>query len=93
MQLRSEPDAPVDDHAVIQLGDGAAAGAHEEKGQHTVHQACDAGEHHAGAEVHGPNEVLAVGLADRRRMLREGTNEVHITTVASEGRYPVAKAW
>src|SRR5215469_14003793 len=59
-----QPDAPVHDHAVIQLGDGAAAGAHEEKRQHTVHQTGDTGEHHARAEVHRPEKVLAVTLAD-----------------------------
>ena len=42
--------AALGEHALVELGDRLAAGAHEQERQHAVHQAREAGQHHAGAE-------------------------------------------
>ena len=59
-----QPDAPVHDHAVIELGDGTTAGTNEQKRQHTVHETGNSGEYHAYTEIERPEEVLGVALTD-----------------------------
>ena len=59
-----QPDLPVQDHAVIELGDGTTAGTNEQKRQHTVHETGNSGEYHAYTEIERPEEVLGVTLTD-----------------------------
>src|SRR2546429_3773536 len=85
--------AEIDGQAVVELDDGSATRAHEQEGQHGMHQAGHAGQHHAYAEARGSGHVLAVRLADGRGVLAKKPDHIHAPTLAFRAGDAVAKAW
>src|SRR5262249_38147701 len=61
----------------MQVEDRATAGALEEEREDPVQHAGETGDDHAAADAGGEGAMLAVGLADRRRMAGELLQEGH----------------
>src|SRR5690606_1534687 len=68
---------PVGDHAIVQKLDRAAPGLEAQERQHGMDRTGEAAREHLPGEPHGVCEMLAIGLADRPRMLGEEPSERH----------------
>src|SRR6185437_5519516 len=82
-QLGSARGATSVDHCFVQLDDGAASGATEEKGQQSMNQASAPAGDHARSESAGHQQMLRVRLAHGVRMRGEWIGHPHGTELSA----------